>query len=341
MTSVVPTRPKTSVVATLRGGRHGGVSPWPAFLARRIGRMIVALFIIVTAAFLVLRAAGGDPVRAALGPTADASVVEARREQLGLNDPLIVQFWNYITGIFLRGDLGVSLITGRSVNELVENRLPPTIQLAGVAFLVILLVAIPLGLLIAILTQGGKRRDVEVGFTGVTGFLAAVPEYLIGVALLITFAITWRVFPVAGMHGPQSFVLPVLALSIGASAALARIARIEALNVLGDDYVRTGRSKRLPSWMIYFRHALPNMLTATLTLGGALLATMITASVLVEQVFNWPGLGSAFVQAIITKDYGIVQGLAIVYAVIILVVNLLVDIVLALLDRRTTLLETA
>jgi len=341
MTAPVTTRPKTSVVATLRGGHHSASNRWIAFIVRRTGRMLLALLVVVTAAFIVLRAAGGDPVRAALGPTADLAVVEARREQLGLNDPLIVQYWNYVTGIFLHGDLGTSLITGRSVNEIVANRLPPTIELAGIAFVVILVVAVPLGLLIAILTQGGKRRGVEAGFTGATGFLASIPEYLIAVVLLITFAITFRIFPVAGMSGPASFVLPVLALSIGSAAALSRIARVEALGVLSDDYIRTARSKRLPASLVYFRHALPNMLTATLTLGGALLATMIAGSVLVEQVFNWPGMGTAFVQAIVSKDYGIVQGLAIVYAAIILVVNLIIDIVLAVLDRRTTLLETA
>lgn len=330
--------PTESVVAAPRRGRHG--NPWIVFFIRRVWRMLVALLVIVTAAFLVLRMAGGDPVRSALGATADESVVQARREQLGLNDPLIVQYWDYLTGIF-RGDLGVSLITGRSVTELVEGRLPATLALAAIAFVVVLVVAVPLGLLVAIVTQGGRRRDAEAAFTGVTGFFAAVPEYLLAVTLVTVFAITLHLFPVAGMSGPASFVLPVLALSIGSAAALSRIARVEALNVLSEDYVRTARSKRLPGWMVNFRHALPNMLTATLTLGGTLLATMIAGSVLVEQVFNWPGLGTAFVQAIVSKDYGIVQGLAIVYAAIILVVNLIVDLVLSILDRRTTLLDTA
>ncbi len=313
---------------------------WLNFLVRRIVRMVVALFVIVTAAFAVLRLAGGDPVRSALGPTVDESVVQARREALGLNDPIIVQFWNYLVGL-LHGDLGSSLITGRSVTELVEYRLPATLQLAGLAFLVVLLIAVPLGLLIAILTQGGRRRGAELTFTGVTGFFAAIPEYLLAVVLVLVFSVTLRLLPVAGNSEPQSYILPVLALAVGSSASLSRIARVEALNVLSEDYIRTARSKRLPAWMVNFRHALPNMLTATLTLGGSLLASMIVGSVLVEQVFNWPGLGSAFVQAIVTKDYGIVQGLAIVYAAVILLVNLIVDIVLSLIDRRTTLLETA
>ncbi|WP_449283885.1 ABC transporter permease [Leucobacter sp.] len=326
--------------AAAPGSIRGGGNRWLMFLLRRIVRMVVSLLVIVTAAFLVLRFAGGDPVRSALGPSVDESVVQARREELGLNDPIIVQFWNYLVGL-LQGDLGSSLITGRSVTELVEYRLPATLQLAGLAFVVVLLVAIPVGLGIALLTQGGRRRGVELGFTGTTGILAAIPEYLLAVFLVLVFSVTFRLLPVAGNSEVQSYILPVLALALGSSASLSRIARVEALNTLSEDYIRTARSKRLPAWMVNFRHALPNMLTATLTLGGSLLATMIVGSVLVEQVFNWPGLGTAFVQAIVTKDYGIVQGLAIVYATVILVVNLVVDIVRSLIDRRTTLLETA
>lgn len=326
--------------AAAPGLTRGGGNRWLMFLLRRIVRMVVSLFVIVTAAFLVLRFAGGDPVRSALGPSVDESVVQARREELGLNDPIFVQFWNYLVGL-LQGDLGSSLITGRSVTELVEYRLPATLQLAGLAFVVVLLVAIPVGLGIALLTQGGRRRGVELGFTGTTGILAAIPEYLLAVFLVLVFSVTFRLLPVAGNSEVQSYILPVLALALGSSASLSRIARVEALNTLSEDYIRTARSKRLPAWMVNFRHALPNMLTATLTLGGSLLATMIVGSVLVEQVFNWPGLGTAFVQAIVTKDYGIVQGLAIVYATVILVVNLVVDVVLSLIDRRTTLLETA
>lgn len=303
-------------------------------------RMVVAMFVVVTAAFLVLRLSGGDPVRNALGPTASESVVQARHEQLGLDQPLIVQFVSYLAGL-LRGELGVSLVTGRSVSDLIGARLPATIELAGIAFLVVLVVAVPLGLLVAIVTQGMRRRGVEITFTALTGFVAAIPEYLLGVVLVIVFSITFNLLPVAGKGGPASYVLPVIALSMSACASLSRIARVEALNTLEDDYIRTARAKRIPAWMVYFVHALPNMLTAVLTIGGTLLSTMIASSVLVEKVFNWPGLGTAFVTAIGAKDYGIVQGLALVYAAIILVINLIVDILIALLDRRTTILETA
>ncbi|HEY0189398.1 MAG TPA: ABC transporter permease [Cellulomonas sp.] len=316
------------------------ISPWWGFLARRLGRAVVSMLVIVTLAFLVLRVAGGDPVRNALGPTASADLVAERRAQLGLDDPLGVQYLDYLGGL-LRGDLGVSLITGRSVTELVSSRLPATLELAALAFVVVLLLAIPIGLLVAVRTYGGRRRGTELAFTGITGFLASVPDYLLGVVLVVVVSVDLRLLPVAGNSTVGSYVLPVIALALSSTCSLARIARVEALDALGEDYVRTARSKRLGAPAIYLRHVLPNMLTAVLTLGGSLLATLVTGSVLVERVFNWPGMGNAFVTAITTRDYGIVQGLALVYAAIVLVVNLLVDVVIALIDRRSTLMETS
>ncbi|GAA3807077.1 ABC transporter permease [Cellulomonas soli] len=322
------------------GARSRSISPWWGFLARRLGRAVVSMLVVVTLAFLVLRVAGGDPVRNALGPTASPDLVADRRAQLGLDDPLPAQYLDYVAGL-LRGDLGVSLITGRSVTDLVATRLPATLELAALAFALVLLLAIPIGLLVAVRTYGGRRRGTELVFTGVTGFLASVPDYLLGVLLVVVVSVNLRLLPVAGNGTAAAYVLPVIALALSSTCALARIARVEALDVLGEDYVRTARSKRLGAPRIYLRHVLPNMLTAVLTLGGSLLATLVTGSVLVERVFNWPGMGNAFVTAITTRDYGIVQGLALVYAAIVLVVNLLVDVVIALIDRRSTLIETS
>ncbi len=321
-------------------GRHVAHSVWWSFFIRRVGRMIITLLVVVTVAFVVLRLSGGDPVRAALGPTAAPEIVEQRRDQLGLNDPILVQYFSYLWGV-LHGDFGVSLITGRSVGDIVVSRLPATLALSFISFFVVLVVSIPLGMLVAVRTLGGKRRGEEMVFAGVTGFFSSVPDYLLGVMLVVVFSITLKLLPVAGNDSAAAFVLPVAALSLASACSLARLARIEALNTLRDDYVRTARGKRLPNRRIYLAHVLPNMLTAVLTVGGTLLAAMVTGSVLVEQVFNWPGMGTAFVQAITTKDYGIVQGLAIVYAAIVLLVNLVVDIVIALIDRRSTLLESS
>jgi peptide/nickel transport system permease protein len=170
--------------------------------------------------------------------------------------------------------------------------------------------------------------------------LGTIPDFLLGVALVAVFAVDLGWFPVASRDGAASYVLPVLALAIGPAAVLARIVRVEMLTVLETDYVRTARAKRLPALRIHLRHALPNAVTATLTLGGMLLASMVAGTVLVENVFAWPGLGSTIVESIVGKDYPLVQGTVLVYGVIVLVVNNLVDVALALLDPRSTIGES-
>jgi peptide/nickel transport system permease protein len=170
--------------------------------------------------------------------------------------------------------------------------------------------------------------------------LAAIPEFLLAVGLVYVFAVTLHWFPVAGRGSVASYVLPVLSLAIGPAAVLARICRVELLAVLQTDYLRTARAKRLPASVVYLRHALPNAATATITLGGLLLGGMVAGTVLVENVFGWPGLGSTIVSSIIAKDYPLVQGVVLVYGVGVLLVNLAVDVILALLDPRSTIRES-
>lgn len=280
----------------------------------------------------------GDPVRAALGMTAPAELVAARRAALGLDDPLWVQYGHYLRGL-LTGDFGTSMVSGQPVAQVIGDRLPSTVQLAVLAFAVVVAVAVPLGVAFAVLTRGGRRRGAELGFTSVSVFVAAIPEFLIGVGLVALLAVGLGWFPVAGADDASGYVLPVAALAIGPAAVLARIVRVELLSVLGADFVRTARAKRLPARLVYVRHALPNALTATLTLGGLMLTSMVAGTVLVENVFAWPGLGSTIVQSIVTKDYPLVQGIVLVYGVGVLLVNVLVDVVLGLLDPRSAIRE--
>jgi peptide/nickel transport system permease protein len=265
--------------------------------------------------------------------------VAARRQQLGLDLPLWQQYGRYIRGL-ASGDLGQSMGSDLPVAQIIGERLPETVRLALLAFGVVMLVAIPLGLAMAVLTNGGRHRGAELGFTAGTGVFAAVPEFLLAVGLVVVFAVGLRVLPVAGRAGPASYILPVLALAIGPAAALARIVRVEALTVLGTDYLRTARAKRLPPRLLYLRHALPNLLTSTLTIGGLLLTGLIAGSILVETVFAWPGLGSTIVQSILAKDYPLVQGIVLTYGFAVLLVNLLVDILLGVLDPRSTIRES-
>jgi len=314
------------------------IGHWAKFLVRRLIRFVVSLAVVAAGAFFVLHLAGGNPVRAALGPTAPESIVRLRTRQLGLDDPLFTQFLRYLDGL-VHGQLGSSFITGEAVSTLVRYTVPNTLALVGLALAVSLVLGVLFGLVLAIATHGTSGHLTETAFTGVTGFLAAVPEYLVAVALVVVFGLVWKVLPVAGDSGGSSFILPVLALAAPSTAFIARVARVEALRVMSEDYVRAARAKRLPPRLVYLRHVLPNMLTGVFTLTGLSFATMIASSVLVEDVFDWPGMGNQLVSAIGSQDYGVVQGIALVYAAMILVATFAVDAAIALLDPRTTLME--
>jgi peptide/nickel transport system permease protein len=313
--------------------------PWARFAVRRFARLVVSVLALVTAAFLMIHLIPGDPVRSALGPAAAKSLVDARRESLGLNDPLWLQYLHFLQHLFT-GDLGTSITTGLPVSDVIRDRLPPTVQLAVAAFLVAVLISLPVGLALGVLTRAGRRPRTELTFTSTTVVLAAIPEFLLAVGLVYVFAVKLAWFPVASRTNAASYLLPVISLAIGPAAVLARICRVELLAVLQTDYLRTARAKRLPAAAIYLRHALPNAVTATITLGGLLLGGMVAGTVLVENVFGWPGLGSTIVSSILAKDYPLVQGVVLVYGVGVLMVNLAVDITLALLDPRSTIRES-
>ena len=313
--------------------------PWLGFAVRRLGRLVGSVLVLVSAAFLMIHLIPGDPVRGALGPAAAQSLVDAQRASLGLDDPLWQQYLNFLHHL-VTGNLGTSITTGLPVSDVIRDRLPATVELAVAAFLVAVLIAVPLGLAMGVLTRGGRRPRAELGFTSTAVVLAAIPEFLLAVGLVYVFAVTLHWFPVAGRGGVASYVLPVLSLAVGPAAVLARICRVELLAVLQTDYLRTARAKRLPAPAIYLRHALPNAVTATITLGGLLLGGMVAGTVLVENVFGWPGLGSTIVSSIIAKDYPLVQGVVLVYGVGVLLVNLAVDVTLALLDPRSTIRES-
>ena len=201
------------------------------------------------------------------------------------------------------------------------------------------MVAYPLGLGMAILTQNGRHRKTEVGFAGVTGFVQAIPDFVLATALVALFGVTFQLLPVATETGPSSYVLPVLSLTLGSVAVLSRVIRLEGLRVLGEDYIRTARSKRLPARIVYVRHALPNMLTASLTISGLFLAGLVAGTVLVENVFAWPGIGSTVVSSVIARDYPVALALSLLLGAITLIINLVVDVLLAIVDPRSVIRE--
>jgi peptide/nickel transport system permease protein len=309
-------------------------SPWLDYLLRRLTRLFVSIWVLMSAAFAMIHLVPGDPVRAALGLTASPQLVELRQRALGLNHPLWRQYIDYL-GNTLKGDFGTSIVTDLPVSQLVKQRLPATVELALLAFVLVLIVALPLGAASAVWTRGGRNRPFELAFVSTTVLLAAIPAFLLAVVLVYVFSVRYGWLPIAGRSGPTSYVLPVISLALGGATFLSRIVRREMLGVLDLDYIRTARSKRIPSHLVYLRHALPNALTATLTYAGLLLTGLMAGTVFVENVFAWPGLGTQVVQSIQQKDYPVAQALILIYGGLTLAVNLVVDIAIVALNRRT------
>jgi len=322
--------------ATTQIRRH---HTWLLFLARRIGRLIVSLAVVLSLSFLLIQFIPGDPVRLALGPTAPASMVAQQRAALGLTKPLGIQYLDYWHDV-LTGHLGTSIVSGQPVEQIIATDLPETAELVGVALAFTMILSVSIGMVAGALTARGRRPRLTLFFTSATSILNTIPEYLLGVGLVFVFAVTLKLLPVAGDAGWQSLVLPALAIAIGPTAGLARIVRVQTDVVLSQEYMQVARAKRLPTRLIYLRHALPNLLTAALTIGGLLLGTLVASSVVVENVFARPGLGTAIVQAITQHDYPVIQGILLVLGAAVLVLNLLVDLLLSGLDPRSTLRES-
>jgi len=317
---------------------RAGLSPRADFAVRRTGRLVVSLLVVVLAAFFLVHMVPGDPVRAALGPTAPASLVEATRTQLGLDEPVLQQLLNYLGGL-LQGDLGTSIQSGRSVGATIASRFPTTLTLATLGFAVAVIGALPIGMGAALIARSGRGRAANSGISGFLGVLIAIPDFVLSVGLVSAFSMWLALFPPAGWGEARNAVLPVLGLSLGAMAYLARIVQVEMIKVLDSTYIATAKAKRLPQRLILLRHAMPNIVTATLTVGGLLLSGLVAGTVIIETIFAIPGAGSSLISAISTKDYPMIQGMVLVYAFTVLAVNLVVDLILLTIDPRTTIAE--
>lgn len=308
--------------------------PWVNFAVRRAGGLVLALGLLVTVTFLIVPLLPGDPARAIAGSSATPQAVAMIRADLGLDRPLPQRFADYVGGL-ARGDLGTSFRYRVPVSDVVATRMPYTVQLAVPAIIGVLAVAIPLGMTVGVLTRGGRRRRLDVAFGVGVGAVAALPPYVLGTLLVVVFAIGLKLLPPGGAQTPASLVLPILALSLGPACAVARVVRTETSSVLEQEFLRTARGRRLPAGRLYLRHALPNLLTSVLTLTGLVLTSLLGGTVVIENVFSYPGLGTEIVQAIVSKDYPVIQGIILCVGVLALLVNLLVDVVLGLVDPRT------
>jgi peptide/nickel transport system permease protein len=312
-------------------------NPWVAFLIRRLFALVLVLTGLLIVTFSMVRLIPGDPVLELLGtdPYPSPEQIAEARAALGLDKPFFEQLAVYVTDL-ARGDMGNSFnFRQLPVSQLIGQRIGASLQLASAALAMVLLLSIPLGLLVGALTREGRHKRVEMVFVSLSSVIGSLPEFLLATFLAFVFAVWLRVLPVAGGLGWQSLVLPTLAVALRPILILARIVRVETLNVLATDYIRTARSKQLRDRTIYFRHVMPNVATAALTIGGLLFSGIVGGAVIVENIFNRPGLGTTLVEAVRGHDYPVVQGVVLVIGVAVVAANAIVDLTLAAINPRS------
>lgn len=306
------------------------------YVLRRLLLSIPTLLAVLTIIFLLVRVVPGDPATAVLGDYASEDAVQQLRQRMGLDDPLYVQYFTFL-GDLLRGDLGDSLITGEPVINQIKFVLPYSIELTIAAIIVGLALGIPTGVLTAV------RRNTSVDYIGRVLSLAGVsfPAFYLGVLLLFVFGVKLAILPTIGakpfsepIDNLRYLVLPAATLGLIMTAYVTRVTRSVMLNVLSEDYVRTARAKGLRNRVVLFNHALRTAMIPIASLVGIFTISLVGSSVLTEVVFARPGLGKLMVGAVRQRDYTTLQSIMVVYAFIIVLINLFVDLCYGLLDPR-------
>jgi peptide/nickel transport system permease protein len=308
-----------------------------AYVLSRIVQMVPVLFVVSVLVFLMIRLIPGDPAVTLLGVEATTDKVKALHEHLGLDEPLWVQFWIFVSGL-AHGDLGTSFIVRVPVVQLVAERLPLTLFLVGYAMTIAVVLTFPLALLAALKRDGAFDQAVR----GFTVAMMSTPGFWVGILLLILLGVKLSIFPVGGAGktwGDRFYYLflPALTLALGVSAVLIRNLRDAILTTLSAEHVVFARAKGLDRNLVLMKHVLRNALISTVTLFGLYVGFLVGGSVIIESVFALPGMGSMMVSAILGRDYQVVQGFTLVYAVLVSIVYLLTDITYSFVDPRITL----
>lgn len=299
------------------------------YISIRLLFALPALWLILTMVFLLAHIVPGDPVAQMLGEGARAEDLTQLRHALGLDLPLPVQYGRYLSGV-LHGNLGESFRFQQPVLKVVVEHYPATLELAAVALLICALIGIPAGVLAA--HKRGERTDHAVAI--LTLFGLSVPNFALGPVLILLFSVVLSWLPVSGRGGISHLILPAFTLGAALAAILTRMVRTSVIEELSADYVRTARAKGVPESGVLFRHALRNALIPILTILGLQFGSLLAGTIVTESIFSWPGIGRLAVQAIGARDYPLLQGCILLIAVSYVFVNLLTDLVYALVDPR-------
>lgn len=305
------------------------------FLLNRIGQAVIVLIGVITLIFFVLRLVPGDPV-SVIAPSATAEAKEQIRFELGLDQPLATQYIGFI-GDITRGDFGESYFFQGQAIDLVLNALPFTAMLAGCALLLALLVAVPLGIVSAVFADRWPDRVI----LGICLIMQSSPNFWIALLLLSVVAVNSGIFPTVGFVGPMSLVLPSLTLSISLIAVLAQVVRVSLFEVLRTDMVTAMQARGIAPRRIVLVHGMRHVSVPLLTVVGAQFGYLLGGAVIIEYIFNYPGLGLLTLNAVLRRDYPLLQIITLVTSLIFLLINLLIDLSYGLIDSRLSVSERA
>ena len=299
------------------------------YILRRVSQGILAIFVISMVTFALARVSG-DPLNVLLPEEASEEQIELTKKEWGLDKPIHIQYLLYL-GKLARGDMGEALAwPNSSAGELIAERLPNTVQLSMLALLVSVLIAFPIGVLVAI------KKDSVFDYGGKLFAILgqSAPSFAVGLILMWIFAVKLNIFPTSGHGGIEYMVLPAVSLGYYNVAALMRLTRSSMLEVLDTEYVKLARIKGVPEWKIIWKHCFRNALIVPLTYFGLIGAVLITGSVVIETVFAWPGVGALVIDAIIFRDYVVVQAVVLLFASAFVLINIMIDVLYAYIDPR-------
>lgn len=298
------------------------------YLIRRLLQVIPVLFIISFIVFCLVFVAG-DPVALMLPEDASQEDIKQLREALGLNEPFYIQYFNYMSGL-VQLDFGESFRYNQSALPIVLERLPATLELAAASLIIAIIIAIPLG----IWSATKKNSPLDFLATGGSVLWKAMPNFWLGIMLILLFSVTLTWFPVSGRGGFSHLVLPSITLGTGIAAEMTRLIRSSMLEILNQDYIRTAKSKGIRDFFVVNKHAFRNALIPVVTITALQTSTLVGGTLVTETVFSWPGLGQLLIQAVNTRDMAIVQASVFVIAFLVIIMNLIADILYKILDPR-------
>ncbi|RNB85359.1 ABC transporter permease [Brevibacillus nitrificans] len=305
------------------------------YIVKRFFASILTMFVLITITFFLMHAVPGGPFSPAEERKVPKSVMEKMEEKFGLNEPLGVQYVNYLKSI-AQGDLGISFKQSDvTVNELISRGFPVSAKVGLIAIVIALVVGMLLGITSAI--KRGKWPDWLSMIVATIGI--SIPNFVMTVLMLFLFVVVMKLLPSYGLSSWKHYILPVAGLAFGPIAYIARLMRSSMLEVMRQDYILTARAKGVPEYRVIFKHALKNAIIPIVTYLGPLVAALLTGSFIVERIFSIPGIGRDFVSGISDRDYSVILGLTVFLGIFIIISNFIVDILYAIIDKRVKIEE--